>query len=170
MPAKKQKGIRFPALSARRIFLSFSLLLADYQGYIVMEESNNQIELFNAKFSSERSNRKKIIEAIINNISKDSIALNIKDNELYLIIDEAVTNAMEHGNQWDSKKNLNVIITKNDSLSITIKDQGAGFDYDLNIKKERKKPGGRGIQIIKHYCSPEWNEQGNQINLVIPIL
>ncbi len=134
-----------------------------------MEKNRKPEELLDETFSSNRSNRRNIIETIINIILDSSIPLKIKEYELYLIVDEAVTNAMSHGNQWDGSKNLDVKVKKNDILSITIKDDGPGFDYENLDIKNRKRPGGRGIRIIKHFCAPEWNKEGNEIKLKIKI-
>ncbi len=134
-----------------------------------MEKNQKPDELLDETFSSNRSNRRNIIESIINNILDSSISLKTKEYELYLIVDEAVTNAMSHGNQWDGNKNLGVKVQKNDILSISIKDEGPGFNSENLDVKNRKRPGGRGIRIIKHFCAPEWNKKGNEIKLKIRI-
>lgn len=134
----------------------------DIEHNVIMSES----------FPSHRKVRKKIIKSIIKKLKEHRISIEINQNELYLIVDEALTNALEHGNQWDPEKVINVTVTRDrDRLDISITDEGIGFDTSLADKtpEEIKKliPRGRGIYIIRQFCKPTWNEQGNQITLHI---
>jgi serine/threonine-protein kinase RsbW len=128
-------------------------------------------ELYSATFPSSKVKRKKIIDTIINKISGTPISLKIKNHELYLVIDEAVSNAMEHGNRWDTRKNITAKISiDNSNLIVSIEDEGSGFDPDSIIKKnESTMPGGRGIQIIKHFCNMKWNNKGNVADLIFKL-
>jgi serine/threonine-protein kinase RsbW len=127
--------------------------------------------IINDSFPSELSTKNDIIETIVNKIKNDSDSKKIDYNELFLIIDEALTNAMEHGNHWDPHKHVDVKITKTDDyLSISIEDEGPGFNINKYSKKDSKpnlNPRGRGIQIIKHFCKPKWNNAGNKIDFSI---
>ena len=137
-----------------------------------MMEIKSENVIINEKFPSSPINKNTIINLIINKIKQNSIPKKIDYNELFLIIDEALTNAMEHGNHWDPLKHVNVMIThKNDYLIITIEDEGSGFDTENYNKTDTKNLNlrGRGIQIIKHFCNPVWNSTGNQINFNIDI-
>ncbi|MGL4370981.1 MAG: hypothetical protein ACRCUT_15115, partial [Spirochaetota bacterium] len=51
--------------------------------------------------SSEKSCRQGNVDRIYHAVSGLSWSFDINNDELYLVIDESVTNAMEHGNKWD---------------------------------------------------------------------
>jgi serine/threonine-protein kinase RsbW len=129
--------------------------------------------IINDRFPSEIRTKDSIIETIISRIKNDSGSEKIDYDELFLIIDEALTNAMEHGNNWDPQKHVDVKILKTDDyLSISIEDEGQGFNINQYSKKNSEpnlNPRGRGIQIIKHYCKPKWNNAGNKIDFNINI-
>ena len=83
-----------------------------------------------------------------------------------LILSEAVTNAIVHGNKEDAEKSVHVKVTITDEhISAEVKDEGAGFD-----PKEKKDPlkeenlldvGGRGIFLIRQFSDHlEFRENG----------
>ena len=131
---------------------------------------NGVTDIHNASYPTQRGSRNKIIEGIISKIRKGGITLALSKDELYLVIDEALTNAMEHGNGWDPAKKVSVRVSHNDAtLDIFIEDEGRGFDYggagDSASAIRNLKPRGRGIYIIRQFCAPSWNERGNIIAL-----
>lgn len=135
---------------------------------------NSKIEIFQATYPSKREIRKEIINALVDNIRQHNIKIKINENELYLIIDEALTNAMEHGNKWDPLKSVNLRMVKNGKkLHLQIEDQGHGFNPDNNSADSKNiknlKPRGRGIYIIKQFCTPQWNTAGNAVDLQIEL-
>jgi serine/threonine-protein kinase RsbW len=138
-----------------------------------MMEINGEKVIIDDKFPSFIDNKNNIIDIIINRIKTHISANKIDYEELFLIIDEALTNAMEHGNQWDPGKHVYIKITREkEYLSITIEDEGPGFDieqyYTCKLLRSMD-PRGRGIHIIKHFCNPNWNDMGNKINFCIDI-
>lgn len=63
---------------------------------------------------------------------------------------ELFRNAVIHGNQFDEKKNVIVKYQlKNSIVSISIKDQGEGFDYDLLDFKNFENSSKIGLFIVK---------------------
>jgi len=132
--------------------------------------------LFKKKVRSTRFARKRLLREIEKKIIKkwvDKTELN--EYEFYLILDEAITNAMEHGNRWDKHKYIEVeIITNGSSIIITVEDEGLGFDYEKVYRKDIRKEGtlsprGRGIYIIKKLAKVKWNDIGNQITITIDL-
>jgi len=76
-------------------------------------------------------------------------------SDLKLCLEEALINAMKHGNKQNTSLKVNAEVSKeSDSLKFTICDQGEGFDvHDLNdpTKEEHlAKTHGRGIFLIKN--------------------
>ncbi|GAB4254495.1 MAG: ATP-binding protein [Vicingaceae bacterium] len=76
---------------------------------------------------------------------------------ILISLTEAVTNAIQHGNQNDPNKTVTIAFQKNNNeFEFTIVDEGKGFDYknipDPTSKENLLKPSGRGIFIIKNLC------------------
>ncbi|WP_370088404.1 ATP-binding protein [Ekhidna sp.] len=99
----------------------------------------------------------RIVESFIDN-AKDQYNL---DDDIYgnimIAVTESVNNAIVHGNQSDSKKNVHLQLALEKTLiKFTIKDEGAGFDYnnlpDPTLPENISKPGGRGIFLMKNLC------------------
>lgn len=131
------------------------------------------ITILDESFPSDLGVRKDIIDAICSKIAARDMHIGITPEELYLSLDEAITNAMEHGNRWNSGKRIHVTVTsKSDEVVIAIADEGKGFDTrDIAASLKNRdllSTRGRGIYIINQFCDINWNEKGNQINLRIP--
>ena len=136
-----------------------------------MARVDNSRELYSATFPSSKAKRKKIIDNVISKIYETPDSITLKNHELYLVIDEAVSNAMEHGNKWDPHKKITITISTNGlNLNVTIEDEGRGFDPESIDKKSGTiRPRGRGIHIMKHFCEMKWNEKGNIIDLIFKL-
>ena len=110
------------------------------------------------------------IEKIFHAVSDLPYSCDIGKDDLYLVIDEAVTNAMEHGNKWDSGKMLAAGLSRSgDRVFITITDEGDGFakaviEEGMHARSILSRRG-RGIGIISHLCDVDWNESGNTVRL-----
>jgi serine/threonine-protein kinase RsbW len=92
---------------------------------------------------------------------------------LMLLLSEAVTNAIEHGNQSDASKKVDVHIRiNNKSISTTVTDEGGGFD-PTDVKDPLKEEnlldvGGRGIFLIKELSDGvEFDDDGRTIRFEI---
>ncbi len=113
-----------------------------------------------------------IIHSIMYEIFLISDRLTIPMESIRLILDEAIINAMEHGNLWDPEKKISVIIKKTEnSIKVMISDEGDGFQFSKNFFQAPPSLSerGRGIHLIKFLCSAEWQNNGSTINLIIPI-
>lgn len=87
-----------------------------------------------------------------------------------LVMREALTNAVKHGNGSDEKKLVDYAISfQNDSIIIQIEDQGDGFVWRDALATDIPGPdkeSGRGFSIIKRYFSSwKFNDRGNRIIL-----
>jgi serine/threonine-protein kinase RsbW len=88
-----------------------------------------------------------------------------------LAYEEAIVNAIVHGNRAAADKTVQVEMTcDGDSVWIQITDQGAGFDPaavpDPTQDDLLEAPGGRGVLLITEVMSEvTYNERGNQVTL-----
>jgi serine/threonine-protein kinase RsbW len=94
--------------------------------------------------------------------------------KLMLLLSEAVTNAIVHGNNEDPSKKVEVEIDiRPDSIITTVEDEGEGYDPDqesddpLN-EENLLKEGGRGIFLIEEISDEiEYFNEGRGIKFVI---
>lgn len=88
--------------------------------------------------------------------------------DMMLAITEAVTNAIVHGNQFDPNKNVEIVAhLEEDSISISVKDYGNGFDPlklpDPLQEKNLLKSGGRGVYLIHQFSDKVSFEQNGTL-------
>jgi len=112
-----------------------------------------------------------MIESFIDN-AREKFSL---DDDIYgnimIAITEAVNNAIRHGNNSDSSKNVSLSLTLEKSLiKFKVQDEGDGFDYenlpDPTAPENIEKPGGRGIFLMKHLSDEvEFKEGGRIVEL-----
>lgn len=130
--------------------------------------------IINKSFPSIKTRRKDVIDEIITAIiSRIPVELPVHREELILTIDEAVTNAMEHGNNWNPDKSIHVTICyRSRELIVRITDEGAGFDISRTLDGQERASldtRGRGIPLIMRLTRAHWNATGNQIEMRIPL-
>jgi serine/threonine-protein kinase RsbW len=88
-----------------------------------------------------------------------------------LALEEALVNAIKHGNGLDPNKEVLVICQiSHDKVRVVIEDQGPGFRLedvpDPTEDENLEKPGGRGIMLMRAFLSlVEYNERGNRVVL-----
>ena len=71
---------------------------------------------------------------------------------LRLCIEEALVNAVVHGNKNEEHRCVRVdIFDEGDSCRIRVRDEGEGFDPDSISMPPCDQMGGRGVCLIKHY-------------------
>ena len=112
-----------------------------------------------------------MIESFIDN-AKEKFQF---DDDIYgnimIAITEAVNNAIKHGNQSDSSKNVSLSLSLDESLiKFRVEDEGQGFDFehlpDPTAPENIEKPGGRGIFLMKHLSDEvEFKEGGRIVEL-----
>lgn len=89
-----------------------------------------------------------------------------------LALEEALTNAVRHGNRMNPAKAVEVEYDIDPQRAIiTVTDQGEGFDPDAvpdpTIDENLEKPSGRGIMLMRAYMDEVcFNDRGNQVRLV----
>jgi serine/threonine-protein kinase RsbW len=86
-------------------------------------------------------------------------------------VEEALANAVNHGNQKDRNKRVRVAFRVTDDLfEITVEDEGAGFNCeemaDPLAQENLDRPCGRGLLLMRHYMSDvAFHPPGNKVTL-----
>lgn len=81
-----------------------------------------------------------------------------------MAVREAVTNAVIHGNQQDETKSVEVVFTNSvESLVITVRDKGSGFDPasvpDPTLSENLMNSSGRGLLFMRTFVDEvEWTQ------------
>lgn len=89
-----------------------------------------------------------------------------------LSLDEALANAIKHGNGADPEKNVFIRFCFDDELiTIVVRDEGPGFDFscvpNCTDDDRLELPCGRGLLLMKSYMDRVlFNEKGNEITLI----
>ena len=90
---------------------------------------------------------------------------------IMLTLSEAATNAIVHGNREETEKQVEIEATlQNSTLSISVKDEGEGFNPDDipdPLKDENlMKVGGRGVYLIQEYADEvSFSENATRITM-----
>jgi serine/threonine-protein kinase RsbW len=90
---------------------------------------------------------------------------------VHLAIEEALVNAIKHGNHSDPDKHVRVRCRMSpDLIRVEISDEGPGFDPDVlpdPTNPDRLEcPGGRGVMLMKAFMSRvEYGGRGNRVLL-----
>jgi serine/threonine-protein kinase RsbW len=88
-----------------------------------------------------------------------------------LALEEALVNAIKHGNGMDPDKNVKIMWRIDPvSVGVEIEDEGPGFIPaevpDPTAEENLERPCGRGIMLMKSFMSRvEYNERGNRVIL-----
>ncbi|MBO51251.1 MAG: anti-sigma regulatory factor [Planctomycetaceae bacterium] len=131
---------------------------------------SSSVDDFAVKIPSETSQGREIQERIIGLLESRSYP----DRDLFgvrLALEEALVNAIKHGNGMDPSKQVRVDCTfDEDRVTIVIEDEGPGFDVgnvpDPTSEENLDKPGGRGIMLMRSFMSRvEYNDSGNRLLL-----
>jgi serine/threonine-protein kinase RsbW len=90
---------------------------------------------------------------------------------IHLATEEALVNAVVHGNQLDPQKTVQVECHVSPELvRLTITDEGAGFDPqsvpDCTLEERLEAASGRGVMLMRSFMSRiEYNPKGNSVLL-----
>jgi serine/threonine-protein kinase RsbW len=88
---------------------------------------------------------------------------------VHLAVEEALMNAIKHGNQRDPEKKVSVDTKISaDLLRIEVEDEGPGFDPDdvpdPTLEENLELPSGRGLMLMRTFMSRvEFNDKGNGV-------
>lgn len=111
---------------------------------------------------------------------RDHVALRLREGgyperdviDVLQALDEALVNAIKHGNRCDCQKQLRIsFCVDQDCFQICIEDEGEGFDpssiADPLSPEHLETPCGRGLLMMRHYMSEvSYLEPGNAVMMV----
>jgi serine/threonine-protein kinase RsbW len=90
-----------------------------------------------------------------------------------LALEEAMMNAIKHGNRLDEKKKVHIEAkVSSRQAEIVVEDEGPGFNRrsvpDPTLPENLEKCSGRGIHLIEAYVHEvEWSKGGRRVRMVI---
>jgi len=91
---------------------------------------------------------------------------------IQMAIEEAVVNAIEHGNKRDPNKKIRLVFDVTPEKAVMeISDEGAGFDHrnvaDPTTEDLVDKPRGRGVMLMRELMDEvHFNEVGNHVVMI----
>lgn len=92
---------------------------------------------------------------------------------LMLLLSEAVSNAIEHGNELDPNKTAEIVVEiTEDEVVAMVKDEGKGFqpsEQENPLTEENLlKDGGRGVFLLKELSDEmEYQENGTRLRFLL---
>lgn len=125
---------------------------------------------FNETIASDLTEAERIQERIVGMLE----ALEFPPRDVFgmrLALEEAIVNAIKHGNGMDPEKSLRVSVdVDSERVVVEIEDEGPGFNPrdvpDPTAAENIERPGGRGIMLMRAFMSSvEFNEAGNLVRL-----
>ncbi|MSR32503.1 MAG: ATP-binding protein [Gemmataceae bacterium] len=107
-------------------------------------------------------------------IEQELIEVDAPDKDAFCIrlaLEEALVNAIKHGNQMDPAKSVKVqFLICPEVFEIVITDEGPGFDPedvpDPTDIENLERPCGRGLMLMRHYMNEiVYNSLGNSVRM-----
>lgn len=126
--------------------------------------------IYDNRVPSEPDNCAKIVNMILDQLEKASWP-NKDVFGIHMAMEEAVMNAIRHGNHCCPDKEVHVLIEiSSDTFYAKITDQGCGFNPaelpDPTDDENLEKSCGRGVMLIKNFVDEAvYNEKGNSVEL-----
>jgi len=121
-------------------------------------------------FPSRTTEAKRILENILSRLEGE----NWFPHDIFgvhLALEEALVNAVKHGNRMDEAKSVHVDCKLSpERLYIRIRDEGPGFKIeevpDCTDDENLDKCSGRGIMLMRNFMSfVEYNDTGNMVTM-----
>ena len=125
-----------------------------------------------AEISSVTEEKTELLDHIISLMLEKGLLLDISGFTLHLCLDEAIVNAIEHGNESDEGKKVKVKVSADEEYwSITIEDEGEGFEDfmvpDPEDPASLELDHGRGLLIMTSFLNALWyNKKGNAVQMI----
>ena len=122
------------------------------------------------EIASDPAEARKLQEEIERQL-KDTLFSEKEVFSIKLALEEALINAIKHGNQFDRTKKVRISYSlSRDRFDIFIKDEGAGFDPadvpDPTAFENLERPCGRGLMLMRYYMTEvSFSSTGNSVSM-----
>lgn len=129
-------------------------------------DTHRELEI-DSDFAHAKQVEDQIVQAAkVNDYSEEAIFA------LRLSLEEALSNAIRHGNVGDISKKVHIrYLVNSERIEIFVSDEGKGFNPenlpDPTTLENLENPTGRGIMLMRAYMNKvEYNDTGTQVHLV----
>jgi serine/threonine-protein kinase RsbW len=128
---------------------------------------NDQFEVV---IQSDYESGQSIVERIMEEVSQAGFSTRDQFG-IRLSVDEAVTNAIKHGNRLSPDKKVRIEFRRSEAgVRIEIEDEGDGFRPqdvpDCTLDENLDCPTGRGLMLMREFMTRiEYSEKGNRVVL-----
>lgn len=135
-----------------------------------MGDDNNWLWSYVETIPSDTAEGQRLIKELLTQLEKAKWASHDSFG-IHLAAEEAIVNAIKHGNKQDPNKSVHVDIrVGKEEVLIHITDEGPGFNPeavpDPTLDENLDIPSGRGVMLIKAYMTDvQYNEQGNSVRM-----
>lgn len=123
------------------------------------------------KIASDIALKNPLIDEIISILQKEGFLDSDESVWTRLCLDEAVINAIKHGNRDDKKKSVTVsLFISKQQWAIRVEDEGEGFKTqdipDVDVPQSLELEHGRGILLMQSYMDEIiYYDKGNRLQL-----
>ncbi|MFO7903745.1 MAG: ATP-binding protein [Pirellulaceae bacterium] len=131
---------------------------------------NGWIWCYQRRIASDPAESRMVVSRLLDELKRR----NWGENDVFavhLALEEALVNAIKHGNRKDASKSVDVVCwLKPDRIQIQITDEGSGFDPGLvpdpTDDEHLEIPSGRGMMLMRCFMtSLEYNPKGNSVTM-----
>lgn len=119
---------------------------------------------------SEAEAARKTLEELLDRLAADGWTED-QTFGIHLAVEEALMNAIKHGNKRDPQKLVSVSYDlAGKDLRVVIEDEGAGFNLadvpDPTLDENLELPSGRGLMLMNTFMTTvEYNDRGNRVTM-----
>lgn len=131
---------------------------------------SRQIFRLNLKSTYEESEK---VPDFVDELQKECKLDDEISGNLMLLLSEAVTNAIEHGNELDPNKTAKIVIEITDNEVVAmVQDEGKGFQHSEQenplAEENLLKDGGRGVFLLKELSDEmEYLDNGTRLRFLL---
>ncbi len=121
-------------------------------------------------FASRTTEAKRVLEGVLARLEAE----NWFPHDIFgihLSLEEALVNAVKHGNKFDENKRVHVVIRLSpERLYVRIRDEGTGFKLeevpDCTCEENLDKASGRGIMLMRNFMTQvDYTDDGRCVTL-----
>jgi serine/threonine-protein kinase RsbW len=156
-------GLPLPVSPVREWFALDSYLQTVYPGALDCERT----EIHRLRLPSIRKWVAPTIRHLCSRLDRLGHSDDLVRSVFPLVIDEAVTNAMQHGNGWNPERTVTIEATLSPGgFRLVVEDEGAGFDRagvrDPLRRENLTREGGRGLFLMETLIDEVRYEEGGR--------